>query len=668
MSICKRLLCAMLCAVLLGGAVGLIGCKDKKEEQQPQTEAVECALTLKEYSITLYEGETYTLSPQKKTLDGEVVGMKSFAYASDRAYVASCENGIIKAVQAGQTYVHVTVDGLTVAVFVTVKSLKDQADVFIRFMEEQLYAEVPVQARVYVKKEGELTEIKDATWSSESEALQVSASGVVTPLQTTESAVVKAKCIVDGEEYNVEKTVSVVEPLYYTISTTQSILASTKTYTGEPNAKYTQTTLTVQEYNLRKDEPPRMVTGAELAVQSGESAVVTTNVAQDGTVTLSAKEGVAGSEKLIVQIVGSTRRFMVNVSVAYALATVADMDKLSLASYVAPTDLALSYVLTNDIDYEGKVLYPIALWKENDSRTVGAQWKYLLDYEGGTYSYVDRAQVGKSGTGLTAQEFINFANGNGINPANTSFTGIFDGNGYAIKNAKLMLAPLITDASKGSSSGTASSVFGCVRGGTVRNVEFDIGLQTPSEAQAIFGNDLSETVIDAKIKDFEWVKDNNRFSYYGATIIYYSENITAYNVYSHITLPTEMSSGRRTSGMLGWAKTATVYNNVAYVENNQYDTKYYGLQGEGNAKLLENNLAVGVDIIAVGHSADARGENGNWWTDKSFAALANLSVGSATKNEISYADTLQSFDESVWDLNGLSSDEAPTLINGCSVR
>ncbi len=667
MSKWKRALCAILCVACLGGgATGIYACDDTSQTPSNQTQTGTGELTLKEYSITLYEGETYTLSPIKTNAAGQAQEIKKIEYTSDRAYIASCEKGVVTAVQEGQTYVHITADGMSVALFVTVKSLQEQSDLFIRFTEEQLYAEVPVQARLYTVKDDALTEIKSATWSTDSEALQVSATGVVTPLQTTESAVVKAQCTIDGVEYTAEKTVSVIEPLHHTISTTQSILASTKTYTGAENTKYTQTTLTVDERNLRKDAPSRTVTGVELAVQTGADSVIEADVAEDGTITLSAKAGEVGTEKIFVQIVGSTRRFAVTVSVAHAIAGVEDMDKLSIASLLSPSDLSQSYILTNDIDYEGQTLYPIALWRENNTRTIGAQWQYLLDYEGGKYSYVDRANVGAPNAGLTQQEFINFANANGINPANTAFTGIFDGNGYAIKNAKLMLAPFITSATR--FYGAGASVFGRVMEGTLRNLELDVGLQTPTEAAATYGDDLSQTVTNGNILDFDWYKDGKRFSHFSSTIIYYSENATVYNVYSHITLPDEMSANRRTAGLLGWAKSSTAYNNFVYVENNQYTIQYYGVQGEGNVKLLENNLAVGVSIIANEYASNTCGENGNWWTKETFASLASLSFGSGTKNGISYAETLQSFDESVWDLNGLPSNEEPTLLNGCSVR
>ncbi|MBQ7369138.1 MAG: hypothetical protein IJW60_05480 [Clostridia bacterium] len=673
MKLFKRALCTALCAVVLGGTLtGFAGCFGAVESSTPQTQTGEQAakseLTLEQYSITLYEGETYTLSPKKTDGTGKAQSIETIEYASDRAYVASCENGVVTAVAAGQTYVHVTADGMSVSLFVTVKSLTNQDNVFIRFTEEQLYAGVPVQGRVYKAQNGEMTEIKAVTWSTDSEALEISATGMVTPLETTNSALVKAKCTVDGREYELEKAVSVIEPLHYTASKTQTMIATTKTYTGATNTAYTQTTLTVEARNLRTGEI-QQVTGENLLPQTEESLPCSVTVETNGTVKIAAKE-TAGKTSMFLQIAGTTRRLKIDVDVAYAISTVADMDKLSLASHRAPTDLSLSYVLTNDIDYAGNVIYPIALWRENANRTVGAFWKYALDYADGKYSYVDRAKVGTADTGLTDVEWKALAAAKGINAANTAFSGIFDGNGYAIKNAKLMLAPFVTSPATNTYSGAGSCVFGLVNNGTVRNVEFDVSLQTPTEAMTTFGNDLSYTVLNGADLDFEWQQSQTgNYAHFSSTLIYRAQNATVYNVYSHIKLPENMYATRRSAGILGWANDTTAYNNIAFVENNNIDSKYYGIQAEGTTKYFANNLAVGAGQIAIGYSANSCGTNGNWWTDNvSFSALASLSAGSAATNALPYTQTISSFDRAIWDLSRLPSNEAPTLLNGCSVR
>lgn len=671
MKIFKRGLCTALCAVLLGGTLtAFAGCSGDGESSAPQTseQTAKSELTLEQYSITLYEGETYTLAPKKTNAAGEAQTIEKIEYTSDRTYIATCENGTVTAVAEGQTYIHITADGMNVSLFVTVKDAANQDAVFIRFMDEQLYAGVPVQGRVYTVKNGETEEVTGVTWSSDSEALQVSATGVVTPLATAESAVVKAKCTVDGTEYNLEKTVSVIEPLYYTASKTQAFIASTKTYTGADNTQYTQTTLTVEARNLRTGET-RQVTGAELTVSTDESTPYTMTIETDGTVKIVAKE-TAGKTSAYVQIAGSTRRLKIDIDVAYAMSTMADMDKLSLASLTAPTDLTLSYILTNDIDYGNKVLYPIAVWRENGNRTVSEQWKYLLDYADGKYSYVDRSKVGTAETGLTDTEWLALGAARGVNPANKSFTGTFDGNGYAIKNAKLMFAPFVTSPATGVNSGACACVFGYVVGGTVRNAEFDISLQTPTEMLATFGNDLSQTVLNGAATDFEWdMTKDGKYAHFSSTVIYRAQNATVYNVYSHIALPEDMAATRRSAGILGWANDTTAYNNVAYIENNTYETLYYGIQAEGSTKIFANNLAIGASQIAVGYAANTCGQNGNWCTkETSFSALASLSAGSAATNVLPYAQTISSFDRTIWDISGLSANEAPTLLNGCSVR
>ena len=204
----------------------------------------------------------------------------------------------------------------------------------------------------------------------------------------------------------------------------------------------------------------------------------------------------------------------------------------------------------------------------------------------------------------------------------------------------------------------------------MRNVEFDVSLQTPTEAMTTFGNDLSYTVLNGADLDFEWQQSQTgNYAHFSSTLIYRAQNATVYNVYSHIKLPENMYATRRSAGILGWANDTTAYNNIAFVENNNIDSKYYGIQAEGTTKYFANNLAVGAGQIAIGYSANSCGTNGNWWTDNvSFSALASLSAGSAATNALPYTQTISSFDRAIWDLSRLPSNEAPTLLNGCSVR
>lgn len=671
----KRVLCTLLCAVLTQGALtGLAGCKDGADSsstQTPtQTQTTKEELTLEHYSITLYEGETYTLAPKKTNAAGEAQAVENATYSTDRAYVATCQGGVVTAVAAGQTYVYVKADGMSVSLFVTVKSLANQDSVFIRFMEEQLYAGVAVQARLYAVQNGATTEIEGVTWSTDSEALTVSATGLVTPQQATESAVIKAQYTANGTQHEVEKTVSVTEPLYYTTSYTEAFIATKKTYAGADNEKYTQTTMTVSARNLRTGTTSQL-TGAEFTVTTGEQPTCEIAVETDGTVKISGKEK-GGKTSAYVQINGTTQRLKVDVDVAYAISTVADMDALSLASHNAPSDLSLSYVLTNDIDYAGKTLYPIALWRESGNRTVSAQWQYVLDYADGKYTYVDRTKLGTEGVGLTDSEWTNLCTAKGINPANTAFKGIFDGNGYAVKNAKLMFAPFVTSPSTSVYSGGGTGVFGYVVGGTVRNVEFDVTLQTPTELVQTFGSDLSYTLVNGVVDDFEWDKTKDGgYAHFSSTIVYRATDASVYNAYSKITLPSEMSSTRNSAGFIGWGVDTTVYNNVAWIVGNTHDTKYYGIQAEGSAKIFDNNLAIGVEQQFVGYKANNYGQNGNWWTEKTqWSDLLAKTQGVDASNPTPLANVIATYDNTVWNISesGLSTNVAPTLHNGCSVR
>ena len=667
----KRFLLMIFCGVLFSGAlIGFSGCNQENggsSNNLEQVQTVKSQLTLAEYSVTLYEGETYTLLPKKTDCNGKELSTAKITYSSDREYVANCSNCIVTAVSAGQTYIHLTDGDCSVALFVTVKKVTNADKVFIRFTEEQLYAGVSVQGHVYTFINDKPVEITNVEWSTESEELEVSKTGFVTPKECVQSAVIKAKCTVDGVDYLLEKELSVVEPLYYILDKPRILLATGKTYSGENNEAYTTATLVVNEHNLRTGVV-RQMEGAELDIDADEDLPYFVTKKENGTITFVAKN-IASNSSAIIQIPSNNRRLKVDIDVAYAMASIKDMDKLSLASYSSPTDLDLSYILVNDIDYDGNIIYPIALWRENANRTVSEQWRYLLDYSNGKYQYIERSLVGSTKQGLTDAEWLIFCNGKGINPSNKSFTGVFDGNGYAIKNAKLMFAPFVTSPTTGVYSGAGTSVFGYVVNGTLRNIEFDISLQTVSDIEALFGNDLSKTVSNGAILDFDWAVSKNKYVHFSSTILYRTQSASVYNVYVHLNLPSEMSTNRYSAGILGWANDTTAYNNIVFLENNTGSLLYYGIQAEGSFKIFENNLAIGVNTIGVGFSEQFCGTFGNWWTNETdFSKLALLSTGGAATNVMSFADTLSSFDVTIWNLQGLSLNVVPSLLDGCSVR
>lgn len=666
----RKILCGCLSVAALSAGLFAFGsCKDDETSSSYQAADAEYTLTLSEYATTLYVGETYTLQPKKTNGAGVEESIQTISYEVEYGYVASCVDGTLTALTAGETMVYITADGLDAAFCVEVKDGLRENEVSISFMEEQLYVGVSLQASLYKMTSGEMRRIENATWSVEDETvLTVTSSGMVTPLKETENAVLKATYTENGVSREVQTTVRVVEPILYETSVTEQILATTKTYTGAENTKYTSATFTVYKKNALTGERTQL---AKEAFTIAENEAFTTEVAADGTVTVKSNTATATTQALILDF-GVGKKASVSVAVHNAIATVADMDALSFASYNNSDDLAQSYLLVNDIDYAGETLYPIALWKNNTNRRVGVQWKYLLQYDetAKTYSYLPRTDVGNTEKCLTDEQFVKFAKNSGINPKNVAFTGTFDGNGYTVKNAKIMYAPFIVSETQVYSA--ESGVFVRTNQATIRNVKWELSMQTPDEFETKTGQTLNRAYIGGVLVDVPMQKkgETDNYAYWCSCLIPRGMETTVENVFVELTLTDKLQNVNNAGGVIvGWANDMKVQNTVAVAVNDVYN-EYFGLLESGSAsKVLKNNLCLGVTKRAAKEiSATKCGENGNWWTKKTqWSDMLALQQGVDVSNPVSLTDVIASFDSTVWDMSGLSANVAPTLLNGCSV-
>ena len=584
-------------------------------------------------------------------------------------FVVSCVDGTLTALTAGETMVYITADGLDVAVCVEVKDGLRENEMSIRFMEEQLYVGISAQASLYKMEAGELKRIDGATWSVEdATALTVTPNGMVTPLKETENAVLKATYTENGVSHETQTTVCAVEPILYETSVTKQVLATIKTYTGAENTKYTSATFTVHKKNALTGERTQLT---KEAFTIAENEAFTTEVAADGTVTVKANAATATTQALLLDF-GEGKKATVTVDVYNAISTVADMDALSFASYNNSGDLSKSYLLVNDIDYAGETLYPIALWRNNANRRVGVQWKYLLQYDetAKTYSYLPRTDVANTEKCLTDEQFVAFAKKNGINPNNVAFTGTFDGNGYTVKNAKIMYAPFIVTETQVYSA--ESGVFGRTDKATIRNAKWELSMQTPDEFETKTGQTLHRAYIGGVLEDVQMQKkgETDNYTYWCGSFIPRGMETKIENVFVQLTLTDKLQNVNNAGGVIvGWANDMKVQNAVAVAVNDVHK-EYYGLVESGSAsKVLKNNLCLGVSKRAAKElSATKCGENGNWWTNKTqWSDMLALQQGVDVSNPVSLTDVIASFDRTIWDMSGLSENVAPTLLNGCSV-
>ncbi|MBQ4269447.1 MAG: hypothetical protein IJB97_07370, partial [Clostridia bacterium] len=163
-----------------------------------------------------------------------------------------------------------------------------------------------------------------------------------------------------------------------------------------------------------------------------------------------------------------------------------DLDTLALCTYKETAEkaqeiLSANYMLMNDIDYSTHVrnfILPIASPNAED----GANFASVLASSGGDYSYyskvwqdmfdLEERTTEGGGAMLYEKDGKPFM---GINPNGIEFSGIFDGNGYAVKNAWLMVENVLFMCYHESTNqyNVGNMCFIGVNSGIVRNLAFE---------------------------------------------------------------------------------------------------------------------------------------------------------------------------------------------------
>lgn len=694
----KKSIAALLSAMMLFSATAFVACKSDDTEtddtNSEQTETTESGyLTLNTYSATLKVGETLQLDVKKFDGNDEEQAIDIIEYESELESVATVANGVITAVSAGETYVNVTADGLEISVFVKVQTNAVTDGLVIRFSAQKLYVGVPIQAYATLLEQGEtVAEPTDVVWSvDDEETLEITQTGLVTPKATTDNAVVRASCSYGGKSYQAELSIAVVEPVYYAFSQARVKLADDKTVSGAVNDLYTTIDIRVKKVNAVSGEKTDL-DKSQFGLTVENDTLAQASVADDGTVTLQALT--VGATTLQAQIQATGETVVIPLEVATPIATIADMDTLSLSMYNDTSLLSGNYMLVGDIDYDGDVIMPISSYTGSavaTDMTAGIQWKYRLKATENGYEMEDRSQFGKAGTGLTDEEFARFNDKHAAKGTfNLPFTGTIDGNGYSVKNAGIFYGAWVSVSKADNYVSNYTGIFG-VFNGTLKNISFEnITMQNPYDYMNL---ELSEYGIDrvytsdGKIIDGVLRKDPlNAWTpeplFYKAgsySLICKGENCTLENVYYEFTKGLGKQSQGSTGMMVSWAVgQVTVKNCVLHVADTSQATRY-AMCGTGSDALgtFANNLVLGmksfhttIDDLGV----DTLGFNGNWWLGDTKTAyewrdLFNLEAGALATNVRSVQETASSFDTNVWDMSGFKANRKgrPTLIKGCSV-
>ena len=626
-------------------------------------------LALNEYDLTLDIGDTFELDVKKYDKDGVEQTITNLSYNVEAVSVASIENGVITAKEAGKTYVNVTADGIDVACFLTVRSAGYLDGLTIRLTAQELYAGIPVQAYAYVYENNVLiAEPEQVTWSiGDGEKATVSDGGLITPVATTEALTITASCTHNGETLTAEKQIAIVEPYYYAISNNMVKLASNVTVTGEENTAYTKIDcITLKKINVLDASDVSTVTG--VSVSSNDKTVATAEATEQGVISVNGLN--SGDAALTVTATETGKQVAVKVIVYNAIAQVADMDALGFASLLNPIMLSENYTLVNDIDYAGGVIIPIATVNDNGKRVPGNQWKYWLNKTATGYAAVSREDFGKEGQGLTDADFNTFRNAKGINPTNLPFTGTFDGNGYSIKNGQIFYGAMLNADTAAYS--VYSSIIGYFKG-TLENISFEnITQQNPSGLPA----DVIEPLVMKVGYKFQ-ANSPTLYQSRGASIVGKATNGVIENVYAEINYSLAFTTNYGTDKSVlavEFGSGMKVSNCVLQILDAGKETDYAldcSLTGTITSS-VKNCFAIGVSrFYSKMTDGGELGSSGCWWlgNGKTWADLISEPAGSNASNVLSVEQTKATFNNTVWDMSKFNANDngRPELIKGCSI-
>lgn len=334
-------------------------------------------------------------------------------------------------------------------------------------------------------------------FSTESEAIEIDEkTGVVTIKNSAKSVTINAAFC----QYTASATFDIAGKRLVIQNTALNLLEN-KTVDGTVNTKNVNATVAAT-YKGEDNEDLGLATGVQL--KSNNETVAKVN---DGGII----EAVSSGETVITATApDATNTVDISVTVWVGIATPADMDALSLITYyndktTAQTLLSKNYLLMNDIDYSTHVrnfILPIASLKGNTdngsdhtdvfglvNETIWARqasgwgwggpggW-YASYYSESWKAILNLTEAGDGTNGYYLQneadeEFL------GINPNAVRFSGVLNGNGYAIKNAFLMADNFLTEmpsnidgSYQGGHWGFAMGVIG-LNQGIISNVSFE---------------------------------------------------------------------------------------------------------------------------------------------------------------------------------------------------
>ena len=320
------------------------------------------------------------------------------------------------------------------------------------------------------------------------------------------------------------------------------------------------------------------------------------------------------------------------------------------------------------------MILPIASYNDTSKYMTGYVWKYLLkkaDTASG-FDLLPRTDFFKEDKALSDADMKVAVEKRLPNPQDKRFSGTFDGNGYSIKNAEMLLAY------NSASSGIVvyATVFGGVSNARIENVAFSgIKVMNPDNREK-YTVDLLHSYVLSEENELTLV-DMPRYGATGketincdtAGIIARSHGET---VISNVLVDIEYNlNGKNTSGaLIIWTTSAAVRN--CFVNITETSPVHYPRRGLGgldvkNGNSYHNNISIGCDKSDSNNGANEQGKNGNIWAE-TMEKLFALEIDRKLENAKTLTLIVATFDDTVWDFSAFNTETygLPSLINGCS--
>lgn len=411
------------------------------------------ALNLSETEKDLLVGDSFTLTVNKEGTP---------EWSSDDPSRASVADGVVTALSPGTVRIYASLNGEVAACTVNITETPVGVDTLLLDKKSStIYLGFELDITPVIKNGHDFVDISDWTlaWeSSDPSIAAVSEEGVVSGINLGE-ATVSCTAVKDETVLTASATITVIELKIYNLSKESIDLLGAFSPLGIQTSSSESIELVSIDVGTLSETP------VESGVKWSTADETVATVSQTGVVT-----GVSnGNTKVIAQYQGDT--YEADVFVYAPISSKGQLDTLGKACYTYRDDagrltelMSANYMLTQNINYAGATFLPIAAVPVEDIQSAAMETPLVVtDVRLSTES-----QAWKTVLGLT--DFSNFT---GPNPTGATFTGIFDGNGYAIQNARLMHDNYLTRTAAAGSSWSAYG--GCVIGtndGIVRNIAF----------------------------------------------------------------------------------------------------------------------------------------------------------------------------------------------------